>query len=99
MTSPARLIVGLCLGTLCGYGAAQAQIGFEDVTSTAGPFHTGESWGASWGELNGDLYPDLYASNHKQRDSIYRNEGDGTFTDVTAQVDVGSVLLNDATGD
>ncbi|MCF7983897.1 MAG: hypothetical protein K9L70_05790, partial [Thiohalocapsa sp.] len=70
MVIPARLFGGLLVGLLCGWGAAQAQIGFEDVTSTAGPFHTGESWGASWGELNGDLYPDLYASNHKQRDSI-----------------------------
>ena len=63
---------------------ANAQIQFQDKTATAGPFHTGESWGASWGHLNDDLYPDMYVSNHGMPTSVYRNNGDGTFSDVTA---------------
>jgi len=65
-----------------------AQPLFEDDTpSVGGPFHVGETWGASWGDLNGDLYPDLFTSNHGALNSVIRNNGDGTFTDIVNQVD------------
>ena len=72
---------------------ASAQVLFEDKTSTAGPFHTGESWGSSWGNLNNDLYPDLFVSNHGMTSSIYRNNGDGTFTDVIVSADLDQKLV------
>ena len=60
---------------------------FEDVTATAGisrdPAH-GHS--AIWIDYNGDGWPDLYSSSDfTAPDHFYRNNGDGTFTDVLAE--------------
>ena len=57
---------------------------FEDVSVQAGlsrdPIH-GHS--ATWFDSNGDGWPDLYiASDFAPPDHFYRNNGDGTFTDV-----------------
>ncbi len=70
-----------------------AQIQFEEKTSVAGHFDTSESWGASWGDLNGDLWPDLYVVNHRFRPSLFRNNGDGTFTNMALQVDTSRTWL------
>ncbi len=65
----------------------KADIAFEDRTDTAlGGFLT-ETWGASWGDFNGDHWPDLFVGNHRQRPSLYRNNGDGTFSNVILQAD------------
>ncbi|MBB4078756.1 hypothetical protein GGR28_001373 [Lewinella aquimaris] len=42
----------------------------------------GEKMGASWGDYDNDGYPDIYLSNSR-KDQLYRNNGDGTFTDVS----------------
>jgi hypothetical protein len=55
---------------------------FSDVTTSAGINYVGQSWGAAWGDLNGDGRPDLWASNHASLQSLYVNNGDGTFTNV-----------------
>ncbi len=57
---------------------------FEEVTAKAGisrePAH-GHS--ATWLDYNGDGWPDLYTtSDFGPPDRFYRNNGDGTFTDV-----------------
>ena len=59
---------------------------FEDVSVKAGlsrdPIH-GHS--ATWFDYNGDGWPDLYiASDFAPPDHFYRNNGDGTFSDVLA---------------
>jgi len=59
---------------------------FEDVSTAAGisrePIH-GHS--ATWFDENGDGWTDLYvASDFAPPDHLYRNNGDGTFTDVLA---------------
>ncbi|HMD61636.1 MAG TPA: FG-GAP-like repeat-containing protein, partial [Opitutaceae bacterium] len=59
---------------------------FEDVTARSGislePAH-GHS--ATWFDYNGDGWPDLYVANDfGDTDHLYRNNGDGTFTDVLA---------------
>ncbi len=59
---------------------------FEDVSVKAGlsrePIH-GHS--ATWFDYNGDGWADLYvASDFAPPDRFYRNNGDGTFTDVLA---------------
>ena len=41
-----------------------------------------ESWGSSWGDLDRDGYPDLWSGNHRKYASLYRNNRDGTFTDL-----------------
>src|ERR1700704_2419964 len=64
---------------------AWAQISFTDVTTTSGVTHSSESYGAAFGDLNGDGYLDIYASNHRTRDSLFLNRGNGTFVDVATQ--------------
>src|SRR3974390_2900415 len=68
---------------------AAGQIAFQDVSVAAGFANTAtETWGASWGDLDGDHYPDLFSSNHRMRATLFHNNQDGTFTDVSQQVDV-----------
>jgi len=62
---------------------------FTDVTLTAGVGDAGVGPSASWGDFNGDGWVDLYVANHAacgvpQPDRLYENNGNGTFTDVTA---------------
>ena len=65
---------------------AWSQIQFEDVSQQAGITRIGESWGNAWGDFNGDGYLDLWATNHRHKPSLYRNNGDGTFTDIIDEV-------------
>src|ERR1035438_1894956 len=62
---------------------------FTDVTEKAhvgGEGHYGQ--GVAVGDYNNDGYPDLYVTGYG-RAILYRNNGDGTFTDVTAKAGVG----------
>ena len=61
---------------------------FTDVTAKAhvgGEGHYGQ--GVAVGDFNNDGFPDLYVTGYG-RAILYRNNGDGTFTDVTAQAGV-----------
>jgi len=73
---------------------AKAQIQFSDDTDFALEGFKSETWGASWGDYNGDDWPDLFVGNHRQRPSLYRNNGDGTFTNVILQVDTSKAWLS-----
>ncbi len=44
--------------------------------------------GAAWGDFNDDGYPDLYVSNFQGANRMYRNDGDGKFTDVASALGV-----------
>jgi ASPIC and UnbV/FG-GAP-like repeat len=69
--------------------SASAQIAFEDVSVAAGFANTAsETWGAAWGDLDGDHYPDLFSSNHRTRATLFHNNQNGTFTEVSKQVDL-----------
>ena len=59
-----------------------SDIQFEEVSQQAGITRIGESWGNAWGDFDGDGYLDLWATNHRHKPSLYRNNGDGTFTDI-----------------
>ena len=59
-----------------------ADIQFEEVSQQAGITRIGESWGNAWGDFDGDGYLDLWTTNHRHKPSLYRNNGDGTFTDI-----------------
>ena len=70
----------------CFLNPAWSDIQFEQVSQQAGITRIGESWGNAWGDFDGDGYLDLWATNHKHKPSLYRNNGDGTFTDIIDQV-------------
>ena len=56
---------------------------FTNVTEKAGVGEIGLCLGTVWGDYNDDGYPDLYVVNDFGRKTLYRNNGNGTFTDVT----------------
>jgi hypothetical protein len=58
---------------------------FTNVTVEAGVGETGLCLGTVFGDYNNDGYPDLYVVNDFGRNTLYRNNGDGTFTDVTVK--------------
>ena len=66
---------------------------FRDVTKQSGldQNNTRYSFCCSWGDYNGDFWPDLYVVNDFGRKNLYRNNGDGTFTDVAREAGVEDV--------
>ena len=76
----------ILLSIFCFVSPAWSQIQFEDVSQQAGIIRIGESWGNAWGDFDGDGYLDLWATNHRHKPSLYRNNGDGTFTDIIDEV-------------
>ena len=66
--------------------SAWSEIQFEEVSQQARITRIGESWGNAWGDFDGDGYLDLWATNHRHKPSLYRNNGDGTFTDIIDKV-------------
>jgi hypothetical protein len=62
---------------------------FTDVTAVAGLSHTGNVYGmgVATGDYDNDGYSDLYVTNYGGN-VLYRNNGNGTFTDVTASARV-----------
>ncbi len=75
---------------------------FTDVTESAGlPTAGSTALGAAWADYDNDGDVDLYVSNYGNADlsnyntsgeanTLYRNNGNGTFTDVTATAGVGN---------
>jgi hypothetical protein len=63
---------------------------FTDVTQQAGLADAGDGnygMGVAVGDYDNDGYPDLYVTNYG-KNILYHNNGDGTFTDVTAKAGV-----------
>jgi hypothetical protein len=58
---------------------------FTNVTEKAGVREGGLCLGSVWGDYNDDGFPDLYVVNDFGRKTLFRNNGDGTFTDVTVK--------------
>jgi hypothetical protein len=64
--------------------------GFTDVTQQAGLASAGDGnygMGVAVGDYDNDGYPDLYVTSYG-KNILYHNNGDGTFTDVTAKAGV-----------
>lgn len=76
----------LVLFLFCLISSSWGDIQFEEVSNQAGITRIGESWGNAWGDFDGDGYLDLWATNHKHKPSLYRNNRDGTFTDIIDEV-------------
>jgi hypothetical protein len=63
---------------------------FADVTEQAGLANAGDGnygMGVAVGDYDNDGYPDLYVTSYG-KNVLYHNNGDGTFTDVTAKAGV-----------
>ena len=61
---------------------------FDEVGGQAGVADAGHAAGASWGDYDGDSDPDLFVSYFRGANRLYRNDGDGEFTDVAEQLGV-----------
>lgn len=63
---------------------------FRDVTAESGldQNNTRYSFACAWNDYNRDGWPDLYVVNDFGRKNLYRNNGDGTFTDVAPEAEV-----------
>ena len=66
---------------------------FRDVTAESGldRNNTRYSFCCGWADYNRDGWPDLYVVNDFGRKNLYRNNRDGTFTDVAPQAGVEDV--------
>jgi len=66
---------------------------FQDITLAAGiSAENMFSYGASWGDYNNDSFLDVFISNRTTLigNRLYRNNGDGTFTDVSNEAGIQS---------
>ena len=66
-------------------------VSFVDVSAASGLVDEGRAITSGWGDFDGDGFLDVYLAKHKEcfdfnnaQDSLLRNNGDGTFTDVTS---------------
>ncbi len=58
---------------------------FTNVTEKAAVGDTGLCLGSVWGDYDNDGFPDLYVVNDFGRNTLYHNNGNGTFTDVSVK--------------
>ena len=69
---------------------------FADVTAKAGDLgkNLGFAVGAAWGDFDNDGHPDLVVSCLKGTNKYFKNNGDGTFTDKSADVGLNQKVWN-----
>ncbi|MBX2871634.1 MAG: VCBS repeat-containing protein [Saprospiraceae bacterium] len=78
---------------------------FSDVSQAAGVAVTLDSGASVWGDLDNDGWADLVLGNRDVPSQVFRNNGDGTFTDITQVTGVNNigkvqtVLLADVNND
>ena len=56
---------------------------WQDISATAGVAHDGSDYGVSFGDIDNDGDQDIYVVDLGGENKLYRNEGGGTFVDVT----------------
>ncbi len=66
----------------------EAGTGFTDVSAASGTGDTGWSLAVAAGDVDGDSWPDLAVANDFGRKRLYRNNGDGSFTDIAPEAGV-----------
>jgi enediyne biosynthesis protein E4 len=73
---------------------------FTDVTEAAGLSKAGDGnygMGVAVGDYDNDGYPDIYVTNYG-KNSLYHNNGNGTFTDVTEKAGVAAGGWSESAG-
>ena len=99
-TSALIALAASCLALASTHSAT-----FTNVTAAAGLTHNAippggptaptfpevQSGGAAAGDFDGDGWVDLFITRHFDSDLMYRNNGDGTFSDVTANAFPGGI--------
>lgn len=69
---------------------------FTDVTDTAGVGNAGEGWDGAFLDYDNDGDMDLFMVNHIHEPSaLYRNNGDGTFSDVNREAGLTEIRHRD----
>ncbi len=63
----------------------EGQLQFRDVTESAGVREGGLTLGISFADYDRDGDQDIYVANDFGRNALFRNNGNGTFTDVSRQ--------------
>jgi hypothetical protein len=66
---------------------------FTEVGAAAGIDTIHPTIGCAWGDSNNNGYPDLFLSSGVGRSQLFRNNGDGTFTDVSAESGVDEICF------
>ncbi len=66
---------------------------FTEVTEKAGLSTMWPTIGGAWGDYNNDGRPDLFLSNGLGRSQLYRNNGNGTFTDVSEEAGIDALVF------
>lgn len=61
---------------------------FTNVTVAAGLINPSYSWAADWGDYDNDGDLDLYVGNTNGMNQLFKNNGNGTFTDVAVTVGI-----------
>jgi tetratricopeptide (TPR) repeat protein len=62
---------------------------FSDVSQSSGiAAHAGYGLGVAFGDYNNDGYPDIYVANDAFPQFLFKNHGDGTFSEVAATAGV-----------
>jgi hypothetical protein len=69
---------------------------FTDVTVAAGVGNDGRAMGVSAADFDGDGWTDIYVANDAMENWLYRNNGDGTFSDVALEAGVAYSADGDA---
>ena len=76
-------------GESCRLYRNDGSLPFSDVTEAAGVSNPeGKSLGVAVADFDADGWPDLVVANDTQRNFLYRNHGDGTFTDIAVRAGV-----------
>ena len=65
------------------------ELRFVDVTEKSGLISRGYGMGIAVGDYDNDGYPDVLLTHFEAPSQLFHNNGDGTFTDVTARSGVG----------